>query len=373
MFIKYRYTNIHDRFLKRLLVLIDYIGYFLFSRKYKQTNIKELKDILIVQHGNIGDCIIMLPFIQSLKKQLPTTNIKVACGSYVSIFLKQFKYIDELIEIDCKRFTRKRERNILTLIAKLKKLHADLIFEKRGDWRILLALKLFAKTKNLVGFNAGGFGFVLDQTLPYIFKGHEHELYCSFLKEMFLETNCLKYWHFSDFPTKRYNKLELQNYICIHVGTAEQAKKWEEKKFISLIKRLSEKNTLIILGLKTDLSENNIKKLHNNKNIHILLGETTVLEGFDMVKNSKLFIGLDSGFTHAAALMGKNIVALFSAVNDCERWKPIELIPNSIKIIKTEPKCSYNGKGCDKINCENNICMKSISVEEVELLCSSFL
>ena len=71
-----------------------------------------------------------------------------------------------------------------------------------------------------------------------------------------------------------------------------------------------------------------------------------------------MFIGVDSGPSHIAATTDTPILVLYSGTNISKEWGPRS---EKTVIIQKDIPC----KGCEKLDCEHNICMDLISVEDV--------
>ena len=83
-------------------------------------------------------------------------------------------------------------------------------------------------------------------------------------------------------------------------------------------------------------------------------------EAAAVLARAALYVGNDSGMTHLAALLGVPTVALFGAT-DPRVWSPRG---RRVEIVAGTAPCSPCAEG-KRRRCPDNICLKSIPVEEV--------
>ncbi len=87
-------------------------------------------------------------------------------------------------------------------------------------------------------------------------------------------------------------------------------------------------------------------------------GELSLIESAALIKESSLYIGVDTGPMHMAALAGIPVVVLFGPTNP-ELVGPYK-VPS--KVVRNE---TLDCLVCRKRSCEELICMHSISVDHV--------
>jgi len=358
---RYRFSKSKNKFLV-LIKLLDKIGYSFFKHTNCELDLNNINSITIVQLGHLGDFLLTLPFLYELKYNFPNKRLSVAVLPENYELAGKFDFIDEVIKIRQSNFSRKYHGNYINTILDYKKIRTDLIFEVRGDLRILIFLKLFSNYKYLVGYKVGGLGFVLDNCLEYPFSTHISKTYYKFLE---FATNKKFEIKRINLPYKVLNNIP-NNYIVINVSSGAQSRNWDLKNFVRLAEKIVRdyKVNIVFVGVlnKNDFyffcKELNISKYE--KFFYNYVNKTSLLEVFYLIKKGKFFIGLESGLTHAATFFEKNIIALYSDTTNVNIWKPYKF-NNEVCIIKKNVECG----NCGKLNCINNKCMKLITVEEV--------
>jgi heptosyltransferase-2 len=343
-----------------MIRLIDTLGGFFISKKKRAIDKNQVSSVCFVQLAHIGDFILTLPTLYAFKKN---TNKKVfvAVNSENKKLAESLSWIDKVYVVEHPCFDRNK-KSYRNTIKQLQQIQADVIFELRGDIRIIPLIKLFASYHHLIGYDAGGGGFLLNKVLKYPFEKHIVETYRTIFALFDIKhVDPLQEWDINVLP---HDPLDIgfKNYICINVGVGGRAKTWEREKFIELTQLLSKAFNIVLIG-KIDLQDLNYYMQHfiNNGSVINLINRTSVNESMNVVKNASLYVGLDTGFTHIATLLGKRVLALYSDASDVAVWKPLELYSDQLDIIKKRVPCGH----CGKLNCENNVCMKKIEVNEV--------
>lgn len=94
-----------------------------------------------------------------------------------------------------------------------------------------------------------------------------------------------------------------------------------------------------------------------------LVGQIPLEKSFSMIRHADLFLGNDSGLTHAAAMLNVPTVALYSGIDPIATWGPLG--PNATAV-KAKVACSP----CHLTHltdCSNgHACMRSIAVDTVK-------
>ncbi len=105
-----------------------------------------------------------------------------------------------------------------------------------------------------------------------------------------------------------------QPFIALAPFTTRPQKHWPEKHWLTLIKLLRQvtKMPIVVLGGTADVSYAEILT-GNDDNITSMAGKISLVTSFKMVSLCSIFIGVDTGLTHAATTYFKPTVALFGS------------------------------------------------------------
>ena len=194
----------------------------LFRRKYKIENLK-IKKILILEYHRIGDVIIILPILRSIKKKFPNSQLILVCSKNSYDLIKHFNIVDRLISVEMPwtdwSFSVNKWIKTFILIKKLKKLNIDLAFDFKGDLRNNWFLWKI-KSKISIGYNATGGHFFLTNSFKFNHKQHQKNR----AEELISKIGC------SPFKNKEKPKINKNGLIVIHPGSSDIRRSWSKKK-----------------------------------------------------------------------------------------------------------------------------------------------
>lgn len=356
-----------------LFSIIDFLGKIFFSpfKVFSKKIPGNVGNILVVRLDHIGDVISSLPVLENLKKHYNGAKITFLAGTWVKPIVMNNPFVDEVICYDAPWFDRHKRGffsyfGFLKLAIELKKHHYDLGFDLRGDFRNI-ALMWLGGVKFRVGYGITGGNFLLNLCQFYKFGQHTTELCLELLNGLGISiiTNRPKIY------LSKQNKELIDNFceskcfnnnqinVIIHPYAGYSSKNWLDERYIELINILESefKARIIIIGSKTD--EEKAGRLIKGSLSAVNACGLISIDGLgELINRSSLFIGVDSGPSHIAATTDTPSVILYSGTNIAEQWSPRR---ENIKAIQKDIPC----KGCGKEDCEANICMDLISVDDV--------
>ena len=349
--------------------LICLIGKLFFIGKKQSIDQDNIKNILIIRSGALGDVIMTTPFIRSVRKNYPHAKISYLVGEWSASVLKNNPFIDEVITFNDNIINKKRFFGIVTLIkkVKLKKFDTAFILDKSYLWNLFA---FFSGIVYRIGFDRDGEGFPNTINVPFDGKKYELEYNLDLLKKMRLKIIDTKMELFpsqSDFEkAKEIIRKTKGIVIGIAPGGAKNPgqemaeKRWPREKYLELIKKLTtHKNISIMLfGGPTDTDIGKFIELNTQKKRMInLIGKTNLHQSYLLMKKCKVVITHDSGPLHLAAASGTKIIALFGPTPP-HRFAP----KNAMILYKGTPeKPGYDIYG----NVTRKDYMSMIDVEEV--------
>ena len=319
-----------------------------------------ITEITIIQLAHIGDLILMLPALKKLKI-LTNYKINLVVSSQNLLIAKRLKYIDKVMVADAPYFSRGKKISYFKFIKQLKKINSDLVFDVRGDLRNNFFIKFFVKKKYFAGYNVGGGEALLDVSLPYRHGGHITGLLEPLFDYLQVPDIDISYcWHQEDIPYDVINELDFpSNFLVVHLGTGASARKWPVEHFITTIKKLADITPVYVLGVHQDLSTEQFQIISKIPNVVNCVGKYSILQSIFILKKCSMFLGLDSGFSHIAAMLKKKVFVIFSGTVNKDVWKPYSFDKNQVVLINKNVSCDLV-TGCGKLTCSDNICMKQI-------------
>jgi heptosyltransferase-2 len=324
--------------------------------------------ILILKLGAIGDVVMASSLIAAIDEKYPNAEITWICGKTVAQLLEGFNRINSLIVIDEKIFYNgsiiKRISVVIHIWKKLRTKRFDIALNCYRDLRYkLLLLPVRSRIyKDLSDKNRN------NSLIPGRYFADEYSR--MILENDDYQANNAQFPKFNQPESFRYKDLVKDNSylkIILFPGGARNIlqqndiRRWPIENYTALAKELiKRKYKIIIVGSETDEW---VSKYFIDLDVINLIGKTNIIELIQLLNYTNLLITHDTGILHLAKLTPVKTIALLGPLN------PHELIGDKENI---EPiwgginlPCSpcYDGKNF--ANCDNNICMKNISVNDV--------
>jgi len=149
--------------------------------------------------------------------------------------------------------------------------------------------------------------------------------------------------------------------IALGPGSNMEAKRWPEDRYVNVIATLRKSFNIypIVFGGDDD-KELGTRIVESIGTGLVAAGELTVRETAELMRRCRLYLGNDTGTMHLAAAVGLKCVALFSSRDNPGKWEPYG---EGHCILRKQVPC----EGCLLAECRefNNLCLRSISVDEV--------
>ncbi len=326
--------------------------------------------ILVVKLDHIGDVLLATPAFSNLGQAYPDAELHVLCGKWSRIILENHPDVDKVIEYNSPAFCRSEVPTSLSqtrqLLKQLRHQNYDLLIELRGDWRIIWFSFLKVSPRRLCRAS-----LQITNKLGFqkFSSRHESSRNLDVLKQVGIPTPILnttfsiseenEEWT-SKFLGEQDIKCELP-IITIHPGSPISIKRWQPERFAELADWLivQKQAQILFVGVPDEIQiVTQIQDLMKNNSTNIV-GKTTIPQLASILKNSRMFIGNDSGPMHLAAAVGTPTVGLYGP-GDPTRFGPVGEKCDVIQKKYDCPPCK--GDSC-KFGEEG--CMAKIQVKDV--------
>jgi len=290
----------------------------------------EIKRILIIKWGALGDIVMSTPAIRSVRENFPNAKITILTNELMKQILPEGFLNDELIFIKTKG-NRVDEPfiNQLKLIYQLRKRKFDLAINLRwtSERGAVLAFLSGAKYRVSSGPKNVMKLYTINATAP---QGRYHEIHrnIDIVKALNLivnDENPVVYISEQDhvFADKFFqeNSLQKNNTICIHPGASRPIRAWMPERFREIAKRFSEQldaKVVLTWGNNEEELANSIAK-SQNKNIVVCKKTKSIGELAAIIKNSKMFFSNCTGPMNVAVAVNTPVVALLGS-SDPTDW-----------------------------------------------------
>lgn len=355
-----------------ILNVINILGriFFAFSKNSKLPIPNNIKKILVIRTGSLGDVILLTPLLHALRESYPDAHLTVVIPSLARECLRDNPHINKIFATDL--VWRRGTFNVLKIMRlgfHLRKEQFDLGFDSRGDIRNILILYL-SKTRYRVSFdNTSGGDFLLHKAVTYQ-KKHEIDSGLDLLRALGLEIKNRN----MVFKTDESDSSYIQKFLAkqgigkgafivgFHPSSSWRFKDWPAEKFAQLGDYLTAKYgaKIIILGKneKDYTIAQRIYHLMDNKPI-LAVNDLTLKQTVALIDRMDIFVCISSAPAHFSAMTSTPTIVLFGS-DEMALW----LHDNQIGI-KKEVVCSP----CRQRRCQRegraDQCMNLISVDEV--------
>ena len=288
----------------------------------KEVPLTHIKKILIITNGRLGDSLLSLPLIHSIRNAHPHAKISLLVDPLFKELWKYQPYHDDLLFYKAPWMSyEKTPRPFASWVALLKKIRKqsyDVIIDTRGDFRNMLLIGFLSKARIRISHTYSGKG-LLTSSIPYTPR-HEVENGLAIAsklggvktpytfhvgkKEQKKADALLK-----DIPSPR---------IIIFPTPGYESKEWDNKKWAAIADAIE--GEVLFAGAKGDTNPSTIMK-HMKTKATDFTGVLTLNELAGVLKRTVLAIGVDTGPMHLAAATGVKTVTLFGPT-DPVRWRP---------------------------------------------------
>ena len=327
---------------------------------------KNIKNILAINFGGIGDEIFFLPTLISLKKEFPDSKITLALEPRSRGVCDLTNIIDGTILIDIKQKNKYLEMLKLLFAARLGKY--DMVISSGGNKLISILLYLTG-IKIRCGYDTGSLS---KKLLTHIIPLNKNQYACEMYHDLIRGIT----QHNTKLPQININRKDtVPNSILIHPGVSKIS---VQKKCIKTITPQiwaqtidllvsSGKKVMLVGGPDDKECIEEIIQTTKTKNYENLYGTTHSLKDLaELISNAEIFLCSDSAPLHIAVALGVRTFAIFGPT-DSET-----LIPKTDKVtpIMTNDNCEL--KPClwarRQTTCEKLDCLKITAEQIVETI-----
>ena len=323
---------------------------------------KNFKNILFINYGGIGDEILFLPAIKSVKSDFPEAKITLALEPRSKSIKNFVSFIDEVIEVDIKASGFKKYFNISKFIISTWFKGFDCVISS-GKSPLVAIILFLSGIKERVGY-CSKTDFLLTKKVNLNEDQYAGKMYHDLVKSI-----CENSYNDPEIqiPDEYVLADDLQNieYIALHPGVSKMSISKNILKcpklpfWIELIKGLLDKNKkVLLLGSNDDkdLIEQilNHNEINNHPNFINYFNKTKNLLDLALImKNAKYVICVDSAPLHIAVCVRANTFAIFGPTNEKKLLPKSENIILVRNDIECRP-CLWHRRTC---NCNNSKCL----------------
>jgi heptosyltransferase-1 len=302
--------------------------------------------ILLVKLSSLGDILHNLPLVWDLRARLPNAQIDwVVEEGYVHLLepllsRDDFKGIDHIIPFGLRRWKKKifslnSWKELFSFKKRLQESSYDIVIETQG--LLKSALVCFLAKKNPDAVIAGlanatqysGYEplarFFYNQCVRVPIDCHAVDrsrwVMCSALNWPLVGRSTSPQFYPKNFleslSKKTLSELQKPYVLCFH-STAREAKRWPNENWIMLGKELSSRGYQPVFPWGSPSEKLISTELASQIPGAIVPPAFSIEEAFSVIAGAVLTVGVDTGLTHLAAVLGRPTVEIYC---DSPQWK----------------------------------------------------
>jgi heptosyltransferase-1 len=303
-------------------------------------------NILLVKLSSLGDVLHNLPIVWDLRARLPDARIDwVVEEGYVHLLEPllskgEFKGIDRIIPFGLRRWKKNlfkldTWKQFFSFKAQLQAVQYNYVIETQGLLKSALVCTLAKKSQGaVVAGLANATQYSGYEPIARWFYNHSvqvpidchavdrsRQVMASALDWPLISRTTTPAFYaesFSNFITeKNITDLRKPYVLCFH-STAREAKRWSNQNWITLGQALASRGYQVVLPWG-NLSERAVSDELAREIPGALVPQAFSIEdAFSVITHAALTIGVDTGLTHLAAVLGKPTIEIYC---DSPRWK----------------------------------------------------
>lgn len=330
---------------------------------------QEVRNILVIRPGAMGDVLVATPVLSNLRSAFPKSRISFLVGKKYADVLKTNPYVDELIEFDKEGMGRfwgiGRLRREIAFLASIRAKGFDLVLDLLGNLRT--AILCFASgASQRVGYDYRVRKFLYNRKVvannpQYVVDFNLDSLRMLGVpienKDIHLPADESDMVFAEEWLTKSGVDRD-RLLVGLFPGGGWPSKRWPEEHFSRLGDMLSSRLNASILVMGGPQERNSVKRIISSMAAEPVEVEDLPLSRFaGLISKLHLFISNDSGPRYLAVAAKIPSIGLFGPT-EAMNANPTDSIHSAI---------TYGGDclGCNRLMCADQICMKRILPETV--------
>lgn len=323
--------------------------------------------ILVIQTAFIGDLILTLPLIQTIKKNYAESIVDLLCIPYTQGAVKNNPYLNEVIVFDKQK--KRKISDLLALSRDVKKRDYDISIIPHRSLRSAL-IASFAGIKRRIGFKKSLFEFLLTDSVIYPVGIHEVDRNLALLNDFnFLEASRVP----ELYPAREDEYIVLdyinsnnieEDFICIAPGSKWFTKRWPVEYYSMLTDMLGGSGMKVILTGGAEDKEICDYISSRNKSVINSCGKFSLLQTALLIKRSLLLVSNDSAAVHLASAVNTPVIDIYGPTVPAIGFYPLSenSISMEVKDLNCRPCSIHGGKKCPAKTFD---CMKNVTPEMI--------
>ncbi len=289
--------------------------------------------ILVIEYWNLGDLVILIPFLRTLRHAFPSARIALLVNWNLKSFLEGQGLVDELIPVRipwAQHFNRWKKYNPFSpnwfssvrTVLLLRKRKFDWAFSGRMDIRDNFIMWLVGARRR-IGYGVGGGGFLLtDEVMPDPSRPHRAQLWLQLLRHLgiaalnespkFDLTEAEKRFAADFFQEKGIADADFV--IGVHPGARIRTRRWGDQNFAVVAARIQSEFNTRILWFVDPAESRELRDVPAS----FIQARLPFREFLAVLGRCQMLLCNDSGPMHLATALSVPVVAVFGPMEP--RW-----------------------------------------------------
>jgi heptosyltransferase-2 len=318
---------------------------------------KSVKKVLIIKLSALGDAVMTSSLLAALRSRYgEDIHITWLAGSEIAGLVALYKGVDKLYTVDNALLARGIFGRIKFVLSVWK-----LLFAKRYDLAIIahsnskywiLSHSAFCEKRVHFGGRCG----------PIPGRYHAAE----YARLAFSEDGEItRHFPFAELKEIKSTEAGKGFFLLLPGGALNimcniSLRRWSTENYVELAGELIKRGHKVgLIGAKTDLW---VERSFEGLDVTSFIGKTNIAELIALIRGARAVITHDSGPFHITCMTDTPLVGIFGPIDSRLRVPPQK---KNLAAIDAKTICSPCYDGRFYADCVNNICMRSITVEEV--------
>ena len=337
---------------------------------------KDIRNILLIQLGDIGDVVLSFPCIRALRENFPKARVIVAVREKAKGLIEDCPWASGVISVNKENRGLKKEIIYQAkFFSYVRKFSFDLAIDLRTGTRGAI-LAFLSGAHQRIGFYAADGKVWRNRVFTHLahLKGepeqHMASYYLNLLINYNLRTNNI--WPEIEIPLEKLKEVKsvFRNenissdlpIVAVQPFSLWKYKEWGMEKYAALIRWIVSEYgfPVIVSGSPEEKARADALKKMSGPNVYNFAGKTSISMFAAVLKACRLFIGGDSAGIHIAAAVGTPTVGIFGPAS-VSVWAPRG--ERHTVVYKNLPCTPCDLKGCESMGVSE--CLEELTVDEV--------
>jgi ADP-heptose:LPS heptosyltransferase len=342
--------------------------------------------ILVCNWAHLGDVLLVLPALRTLREMFPHARIDLLIGSWAVAVVEGTGLYDELHLVDHVLLNRAKIGRIEKLRRYLAGRRAFLHACSARNYDVAINLYFYfpsaipllwrAGIPIRAGFTSAGYGALLTHAVEWVFRDRPIVAFPADIIDRLWPTRhmAIDGLHpcYPGYP--RPCQDEGQNsvptpYVLVHTGAGKVWKEWPEENWLAVIQGLREEAATLVLSGVGVREKDRARRLAAAHDRAVLFIDRPWSEFVSVTAAASCVICVDSSATHIAAAFRVPTVVIYPGTNDVALWGP----PNPNARVLTAPTgCApCHRSGCAAMACLRDVTPRDVLTQVKDLLAAA--